>query len=377
MRQLLRVLIPALLPALALANPAQDPPAQRPTVADVRKTMGIPSQGDVRGQQDAIGYATRAEQMAKIWDLALQAPAPPSLGDPVTPGVVALLGPHDDYVYAAPLQRRLFPLVTAKIVVMVGVFHGYRRFGEHDRLVFSDYRAWRSPDGDIAVSPLRDELFARLAPDARVMDSAAHDSEHSLESIAYWLKHQRADVEIVPIIVPVASFARLGQTAAQLGAALAASMRKRHLTLGKDVAIIISTDGTHYGNDFEYTPFGAGGVEAYQKALAQERALIMSSLAGPVSVDKANAFYAATVDPAHPDQRRMTWCGRFSVPFGLLLLLETTKALGMAPPRGVPLMLGSSIDTPGVRGDGLGIGPTAPASLYHFVFQPGVAFVPR
>ena len=32
--------------------------------------MGIPSSGDVRGQQDTVGFASRPEQMAAVWELA-------------------------------------------------------------------------------------------------------------------------------------------------------------------------------------------------------------------------------------------------------------------------------------------------------------------
>jgi len=255
------------------------------------------------------------------------------------------------------------------------VFHRYRRFGAHDQMIFDGYHRWRAPDGDITVSPLRDELVAALPKDEAVKDGVAHDSEHSVEAIAYFLKHARRDVEIVPILLPAASFARLTAMATHLGGALAAAMKRHKLALGRDVAVVISTDGTHYGADFQYTPFGAGGVEALQKAVAQDRALVERTLAGPVGADKARAFFAAVVNPDKPDEYRMPWCGRFSVPFGLMLLADVAKRLGMPTPRGLPLTLGVSVDTPELKVRDVGLGPTAPANLYHFVTQPGVAFV--
>jgi AmmeMemoRadiSam system protein B len=278
-------------------------------------------------------------------------------------------------VYAARVDRRIYPLVTAKTVIVVGVFHRYRRFGAHDQMVFDGYKRWRAPDGEIAVSPLRDELVAALPKDEAVKDSVAHDSEHSVEAIAYFLKHARADVEIVPVLIPAASFARLSAMAGHLGGALATVMKRRKLTLGRDVAIIISTDGTHYGDDFQYAPFGSGGVAAFAKAMAQDRALIETTLAGALSLDKAQKFFAAVVNPDKPDEYRMPWCGRFSVPFGLMFLAETAKRLGVPAPRAVPLMLGVSVDTPELKVRDVGVAPTAPANLYHFVTQPGVAFV--
>ena len=65
----------------------------------------------------------------------------------IAPGVLGVIGPHDDYIYAARIYRDVFPRVTAKTVVVVGVFHRYRRFEARDQLVFDSYRAWRSPDG--------------------------------------------------------------------------------------------------------------------------------------------------------------------------------------------------------------------------------------
>jgi AmmeMemoRadiSam system protein B len=356
-----------LLPSLAYAQAAVYPVGSgRPSAAEARKEMGIPSTDEVRGQLDNVGYASKPEAMTKVWTLAAQPPVPAALGPLPSPGVMGLLGPHDDYVYAGRIDRQIYPLVTAKTVVIVGVFHRYRRFGAHDQMVFDSYRAWRSPDGDITVSPLRDELVAALPKDEAVKDGVAHDSEHSIEAIAYFLKHARPDVEIVPLIIPAASFARLGAMATHLGDALAATMKRHKLALGRDVAVVISTDGTHYGSDFQYTPFGAGGVEAFAKAMAQDRSLIERALAGPLAVDKARAFFAAVVNPDKPDEYRMPWCGRFSVPFGLLVLARDTIAW--------PIAYETSLSAPELPLREVGLGVTAPATLEHWVGYPAVAF---
>ena len=350
--------------------------AARPTLEEVRNDMGIRSGEQVRGQRDAVGYATKAGAMAKVWELSAQGPAPETFGAKVPAGVIGVIGPHDDYVYAARTYRQIFPLVTARTVVIVGVFHRYRRFEARDQLVFDPYRAWSSPDGEIAVSPLRDELASALPAGMAVKDAAAHDSEHSIEGIAYFLKHARPDVEIVPVIVPAASFERLQEMASQLAGALATSMKKRDWRLGRDVAIVISADGTHYGEDFKFTPYGWGGLKAYAKAVDQDRKLMRETLGGMFRAQKARDFYETVVDPDNPDQYRVTWCGRFSVTLGTLLIGETAARLGMKAPHGVPVALGVSVDTPELAVRDVGVGPTAPANLYHFVTHPAVAFVP-
>lgn len=363
------------VPAVAQASLTPPPvPAQRPTVEEVRKAMGIPSKGDLRGQQDAVGFASTPGQMAKVWEASSLPPAPEPLGPMPPPGVAALLCPHDDYLYAGRVYRRILPLIRARTVILVGVFHKYRRFGAKDALVFDPYRAWRSPDGEIPVSALREDLLGRLPARDFLQDAAMQDSEHSVEAIAYWLKHQDPAVEILPILVPTASFERFQELASHLGEALAGSMKARGLALGRDVAIVISSDGIHYGIDFKYTPHGAGGVEAYTQAVARDRELLKGPLAGPVSRAKALDFFRTVVNPQAPDDYRMPWCGRFSIPFGLLLLEVTARATGAGTPVGLPVAFGTSISFPQLPVKEPGLGVTAEANLYHFVSYPGVAY---
>ena len=82
-----------------------------------------------------------------------------------------------------------------------------------------------------------------------------------------------------------------------------------------------------------------------------------------------------TVNPANPDEYRMPWCGRFSIPFGLLLMDETARALGQARPVGHPAAFGTSIGFPQLPVRDPALGVTAEANLYHFVSYPGMAYV--
>lgn len=115
-------------------------------------------------------------------------------------------------------------------------------------------------------------------------------------------------------------------------------------------------------------------MDALNQALAFDRQLIASLLAGPVTLNKAEAFHAAMVEPGHPDTYRRAWCGRFSIPFGLVLLLETARNLGLEPPRAMPVALGCSVATPEIPLREMGLGLTVPVNLYHFVTAPAIAF---
>jgi len=361
----------------AFAQAALQPQsATPPTLEEVRRGMNIPSASlDLRGQMDSVGFASRADQMARVWDLSATGPAPDSLGPSPAPGVAAVICPHDDYLYAGRVYRKVLPLITARTVVLVGVFHRYRRFGEHDRLVFDSYRAWRTPDGPVPVARLREDLIAHLAPEDYVQSAAMHDSEHSLEALVYWLRHLRPDLEIVPIIVPSSGYEQLEAQAERLGGALAATLMARDLQLGRDVAIAISTDGVHYGPDFKYVPYGDGGIVPYQKAMEKDLALLRGPLSGPLTKRKVSELFSTFVNPAKPDEYRLTWCGRFAVPLGLLVLERVTRDAGGVV--GHSLAYATSVGWPELPVKDVGLGATAPANLYHFVSYPAVAFTVR
>jgi len=361
----------ALLVLQATAYPAGD---HTPTLAETRAAMGIASTDSLRGQLDTVGYASTAEQMEKVWELSAQGPAPERLGPRPLPGVLGVVAPHDDYLYAGRVYRDVLPLVTARTVVVVGVFHSYRKYRVRDRIVFDAYPAWRTPDGPAPVSGLRDELVAAMPPGDALQDDAAHDAEHSIEAIVFWLRHADPKLEIVPILAPAARFERIESIASRLGDALAASMKKRGWRLGRDVAIVISSDAVHYGPDFHQVQFGEGGIEAYTKAAANDRRLLTGPFAGPLTVAGTRTLYGDFVDPDDPDTYRLAWCGRFSIPFGMLLLKDTAAALGLGAPEGVPITYGTSIGAPELRLRELGLGATAPSNLYHFVGYPGVAW---
>ena len=109
--------------------------------------------------------------------------------------------------------------------------------------------------------------------------------------------------------------------------------------------------------------------------MERDRRLLKGLLAGEVTEDMARGFYAIMTDPLRPDHFRDTWCGRFSVPFGLLALRAASRELGLNPPVGMPLAFGSSLSAPPLPLEPLGPGHTYHPNLNHFVSLPSVAYV--
>jgi hypothetical protein len=146
-------------------------------------------------------------------------------------------------------------------------------------------------------------------------------------------------------------------------------MTRRGLALGTDVAIGISSDAVHYGDEGwggkNFADFGTGGA-AYDRAVERDVSYVRDHLEGPVSVDRLAGLYGKLVaDDFH--EYRVSWCGRFSIPMGLATLLSTTRALGAPIPTGTLLRYGTTLDPGAVDYKVPGMGVTAPANLHHWV----------
>ena len=337
----------------------------------VRAEMGRPSvAGLLRGRKDTVGFGNTDGVMERVWDIALAPPAPEVLGPPPGCGqpVHAVIAPHDDYIYAGRVCRRILPMLTAKTVIVFGVLHQWRRFGLRARLVFDSHATWSTIAGPVKVSKLRELLIARLPAKHIVQSDMIHDSEHSIEALLPWLRHAQPNLHIVPVLVATSHFEELEAMASTFAVALDMVLDERGFLPGSDVAIAISADAIHYGADFQQTRFGPGGPDAYREARALDHALITGPLAGALTRAKTRNAYEAWVDPRRPGNYRWTWCGRFSIPFGLMVL----EMMGGA--HGWPLAYATSAGSPKLALDDLGFGVTAPADYGHFVGYPAVAY---
>jgi len=284
------------------------------------------------------------------------------------------ISPHDDYRYAQRVYVHLFPRIKARDVVLIGVAHKARRFPETEgKLVFDAFDAWRGPHGPVSISPLRKELLSglrkRAGGDAVIVHDELQAIEHSVEAMVPFLQHERRDVRIVSILVPYISFARLARLARATASVLAHTMKARKLALGRDVAILVSADLVHYGDQGwdgkAYADFGVD-KKGYAQGVRRDRELLERHLLGPVSLGRLEGLYHALVQKDFHEYR-ITWCGRFSIPFGVALLGQTAAQLGQPRPRGVLLRYGTTLD-PGQSDPGVeGLRVTAPAHLRHWV----------
>lgn len=331
----------------------------------------------VRQPVDQVGYTHSAAGIERVIASALEAERQRIADNGRLHGVgpddrfVAGISPHDDYQYAQQVYVHLFPHIRAPHVIAIGVAHKARDFPDVEgKLVFDAFDAWHGPYGDVPISPLRQDLLAALAATGdAVVDDELQTVEHSVEGLVPFLQHFDREVAIVPILVPYMSFERLAQLADRTAGHLRAAMDRRGLVLGRDVAILISSDSVHYGDegwgDKDFADLGVDQA-AYDRAVERDLTLIRDHLEGPPRLEELERLYRALVrEDFH--EYRIAWCGRFSVPFGVALLAALQPTTGLPEHRGVLLRYGTTLD-PGRHDPGVeGLGVTAPASLRHWV----------
>ncbi len=355
-----------------------------PTRAEIEAGMGLRSEGDVvRGQRDTTGFVVTAEQAEDVVATAVRLEQDAieerdrALGLSPEHGFIGGVCPHDDHLYAARAYVHLTERITAPRVVLIGVFHAARLWDLENVLVFDEFENWHGPWGPVAVDPLRGEVLAHLNETSFVVDNAMHCREHSLEAIVPFLQRRNPDVSIIPILIPYASWDRLSDLADELSTVLADIMDENGWRLGRDLAIVVSSDAVHYGPDFDHAPFGTGAA-GYQQAVDRDEALAHDHLEGPIDPEKLSALEYTLVN--HDDVRiyKLPWCGRFSVPFGVKLLGDVAEKTGIGTPEGHFLRYATSLSEPQlpVSQETLeaGLGTTAPSNLHHWVGYATVGF---
>jgi len=170
------------------------------------------------------------------------------LGKLLPETIVAGIVPHAGWTFSGSLAALVFSAIKQRhenvdTFVIFGAAHSY--FGQSPALY--ETGSWITPLGEVAVD---EELAgAVLSSGAAVSDSAAHRAEHSIEVQIPFIQHLFPRAAILPIIVPPS-----GQ-AVVLGTGVGEIIsRDEH----RKIVCIGSTDLTHYGPRYGFTPMGTG-----------------------------------------------------------------------------------------------------------------------
>jgi MEMO1 family protein len=287
-----------------------------------------------------------------------------------------IICPHDDYAYAAGLYNKTLEGIKSKTIVLIGVAHKAKNFNLENKLIFDSFNKWKSID-TVNVSPIRTEILENLSKKSYLVHDSMMQLEHSLEAIIPFLEKSNKDVEIIPILVPYMTFENMDLFSDELSKALYAIMTKENLKFGEDLSIVISNDAIHYGNEDwggkDMAPFGVDSI-GNEKAIQKDLDIIKQCLEGELSKDKIIKFNQITVDEKDFKAYKWTWCGRYSVPFGLLLANKLNQLFDKASLSGKLIDYRNSLHNKHIEVKDIGMGYTAPAKHSHWVGYAGIAY---
>lgn len=306
--------------------------------------------------RDNVGFCWNKHQMDRLINYLRKtekAPRAPS-------GIVAAISPHDDYMYAARVYYPLYRVLRAKQVVIFGVTHSDVRhqIGDpHNILIMDNFTDWPGLGHTVGISPLREYIKDHLDTSEFIVSSKAHALEHSIEALLPFLQYFNPKVRITPVMVTQMSFERMDKISDRLSTIIADYIKENHLVLGKDIAFLISSDADHYGEDFDNSPYGEN-AKAHAEATDNDRKIAHKDLDGILTSAKVRDLTAQMKD--------VLWCGKFSVPFGLLTSEKVINKLTGRELDGKVLRYSDSYTESVLPIKGTGMGTTAPASYKHW-----------
>ena len=228
--------------------------------------------------------------------------------------LAAVIVPHSGYEFAGSVAA-----------------HAFRELqpGQYDRVIilapshFSSFEGLSIPAADAFVTPLGVVPIDRDAVD-RVIYSALidvralhynknsdhkplHENEYSIEVLLPYLQERLVQFQIVPIMVGTLNDAQ-GRFNANSVSAVAESLKE---IVDDRTLIVVSSDFTHFGNDFSFRPFNTNIPEAIQGLDTKAFELIVAR-----NLDEYRNYMKVT---------KNTICGNLAIQIMMELLPRHTK----------------------------------------------------
>jgi len=178
------------------------------------------------------------------------------------PEPLAGIVPHAGWLYSGAPAAKVIRCLGARSPEAFVIFGAVHSWSAADGGVYAA-GAWATPLGDVEIdADLASMLLERCSVNL-TGDDASHAQEHSIEVQVPMIRYLCPGARIVPIAMPPTPNAAAAGTA--VGSALADS--------GRNVAVLGSSDLTHYGASYGFVPWGTG-ADAREKMRASDRRII-------------------------------------------------------------------------------------------------------
>jgi len=205
--------------------------------------------------------------------------------------------PHAGWVFSGAVAAKVFKCISVKTepdtFILLGAVHTWKPRGNS---IYSR-GSWATPLGDVQIDEKVAQAMIEFLGEDIIVAPEAHEGEHSLEVQVPFIKYLCPEAKIVPIAIPPDDNAHAAGE--KIGEAASA--------MGKKIVVVGTTDLTHYGDSYGFTPYGYG--EEAKKLMKEsdsriiELALQLKSIAIRKEVQKSrnacgSGALAATVAAA-------------------------------------------------------------------------------
>jgi AmmeMemoRadiSam system protein B len=190
--------------------------------------------------------------------------------------------PHAGWVFSGATAARVYSVLAEtggfETFLVFGAVHSW---GTPKGAVYPE-GTWATPLGEMEVDSELAEAVLREGADRVEENAPAHRAEHSIEVQIPFLQHLFPGARLCAINVPP------GLDAPEVGRAAARACRE----LGRNAAVLASSDLTHYGRRFGFAPKGAGeDAHTWMKEVNDR-----TFLQGVLSLDSRSVLSSAAAD---------------------------------------------------------------------------------
>jgi MEMO1 family protein len=161
--------------------------------------------------------------------------------------IVGGVVPHAGWVCSGQVAGKVFRAIQmcreVETFVLFGAVH---RYGGSEASMYSA-GVWETPLGKIEID---ETLASEILAQSKVVraEPQAHDLEHSIEVQVPFIQRLFPDAKILPIMVPPTRYAP------EVGVAVAKAIKASNTK----IVCLSSSDLTHYGPSYQFTPQGPG-----------------------------------------------------------------------------------------------------------------------
>jgi len=207
---------------------------------------------------NAFYAGTKAELTKQITDCFTHPFGPGSVPQPDPHGprkIVGIVSPHAGYMYSGPVAANGFNKLAADGQPEVFIILGPNHTGLGSGASIQTEGAWQTPLG---IAEIDTDLATKIQKSSSIVDvdETAHSNEHSIEVQLPFLQFLYKDA---PKFVPICMMMQDLATCREIARGIVQE------TMGRNVAVIASSDFTHYESQEAASRKDRGAIDAILK----------------------------------------------------------------------------------------------------------------